>query len=1029
MKIYRLVQASIICIVLISNALIAQQSIYFTQQDRLYEEALNLFDKEKFSAAQEKFRQFEELVTDPRDELRINSEFYQGICALYLFHKDAEYELEKFVADHPDSRWVERAYLELATYNFKRKRYGKALEWFALVDPLSLSDKERIAFYYRRGQSRLEQEDKAGAKADFYEVKDKDSEFRKAALYYYSHLAYEENNHQTALDGFVELASDPGFSPLVPYYITHIYYKQGRYDELLNYAQPLLDQGQVGATKRIPEIARLVGDAYYRKEDFTKALNYLKIYHDGSDKADISRADFYQYGFTLYRTADYKGALESFNEASKEKDELAQSAVYHMGDCYLKLDQKPYARSAFGEASAMDFNRTVKEDALFNYAKLSYELSYNPFHEAIIAFEDYLKAYPDSPRRDEAYNFLLDVYLKTRNYEEALRSLDKIQKKDARAQEAYQLVSFNRGVELFQSGKYDDATQYFDRVKTYPVSNILIAEAIYWKAEIAYKQGRYSEATGLFNQFLAEPGAFTSGYYEDANYSAGYALFKQKKYVSASSSFRKFIDSQKAEPRKKNDALLRLADCYYVNKEYDKAIQFYEQSIALGLALNDYAMYQKAMCQGLKGNAEQEISGLKKLIQDEPDSRYLVDARFQLAKAYLTSDRLDEARDQYLLILKNHGTSVYVGKSLLDLCLIYRKQGNNSDALETFDKIAERYPNEKLLQDALGIMRSLLLEERGPDYLANLAEKHQILDISKADLDEEVFITAADHYFRRDCGKAIPALEDYLRKFNPPLRYTEANYYIAECYFKQENMDKALDYYNVVTAQPASEFTEGSLVGAATIRYNRKEYEGALNHYRELEGVALQKTNILEAQIGQMRCYAKLGQNQRALDFANLVIADAATPESIRSEARLMRAKLLMDSGNLDDAYRDFAELAKSSGVRAAEAKYLMAMIAFKKQAWKPAEKELFELIQNFSAFNEFKYKGFLLLSDVYVGMGDYFQARTTLNTILSNVSEPWVIDEARSKLSALDDLENPAKNSGSSEEEIEINPNEGNDE
>lgn len=1029
MRFYRLVSITAIYILLFSSTLTAQQSVYFTERDRLYEEALDLFDKEKFSAAQEKFREFEELVDNPRDELRVNAEYYQGVCALYLFHKDAEYELEKFVADHPDSRWVERAYLELATYNFKRKRYGKALEWFAFVDPLSLNEKERIAFYYRRGQSRLEQGDTPGAKADFYEVKDKDSEFRKAALYYYSHIAYEENNYQTALDGFNELSSDPGFAPLVPYYITQIYYKQERYDEVMTYAQPLLDEGQVGATKRIPEIARLVGDAHYRREDFVKALHYLKMYHEGSDKAEITRADHYQYGFTRYRNADYTGALESFNEATKEKDELAQSAVYHMGDCYLKLDQKPYARTAFGEAAAMDFNRLVQEDALFHYAKLSYELSYNPFHEAIVAFEEYLNAYPDSPRRDEAYNFLLDVYLKTRNYEKALRSLDKIKNKDARAQEAYQLVSFNRGVELFQSGKYDEAAQYFDRVKTYPVSNLLIAEAIFWKAEIAYKQGRYSEATGLYNQFLAEPGAFTSGYYEDANYGAGYALFKQKKYVSAISSFRKYTDSQKSEPRKKNDALQRLADCYYVNKEYDKAIQFYDQSIAMNLALNDYAMYQKAMCYGLKGDVEKEISGLKTLIQEEPDSRYLVDARFQLAKAYLTSDRLNEARDQYQLILKDHGTTVYVGKSLLDLCLIYRKQGNNEAALETFDKIVERYPNEKLLQDALGIMRGLLLEERGPDYLANLAEKHQVLDISKADLDEEVFLKGADYYFQRDCGKAIPALEDYLRKFNPPLRFAEANYYIAECYFEQENMDKALDYYNTVIAQPASEFTEGSLVGAATIRFNRKDYEGALTHYRELEGVALQKTNILEARIGQMRCYAKLGQSERAMDFANLVIADDATPETIRSEARLMRGKLLMDSGNLDDAYRDFAELAKGAGVRAAEAKYLMATIAYKKQAWKPAEKELFELIQNFSGFSEFKYKGFLLLSDVYVGLGDYFQARTTLNTILSNVSEPWVIDEARGKLAALDALENPVESPGSTEDEIEINPNEGNDE
>ena len=33
----------------------------------------------------------------------------------------------------------------------------------------------------------------------------------------------------------------------------------------------------------------------------------------------------------------------------------------------------------------MDFDQSIKEDALFNYAKVTYELSYTPFNEAIRA--------------------------------------------------------------------------------------------------------------------------------------------------------------------------------------------------------------------------------------------------------------------------------------------------------------------------------------------------------------------------------------------------------------------------------------------------------------------------------------------------------------------------------------------------------------------------------------------------------------------------------------------------------------------
>jgi tetratricopeptide (TPR) repeat protein len=174
-----------------------------------------------------------------------------------------------------------------------------------------------------------------------------------------------------------------------------------------------------------------------------------------------------------------------------------------------------------------------------------------------------------------------------------------------------------------------------------------------------------------------------------------------------------------------------------------------------------------------------------------------------------------------------------------------------------------------------------------------------------------------------------------------------------------------------------------------------------------------------------MRCHSKLGEDTQALAFANRVISDTGTPESIKKEAILMRGKTLKQQGDLDNAYKDFAELAKGTGARAAEAKYLMAEIAYEKKAYKPAEKELFELIQNFSSYSEFKYKGFLLLSDVYVGLDDYFQARATLNTILDNVSEPWVIDAARERIQKLDALENPPPtgNLQSEPDEIDLNP------
>ncbi|MFT4678744.1 MAG: tetratricopeptide (TPR) repeat protein [Litorivivens sp.] len=1003
----------IVVVTLCSLVLGAQKTATFYHDNRFFHDAVDLFEKEKYAAAHEKFHDFIALSDDPREEQRIAAEFYAGICSLYLFHKDAEYVLEQFVLDHPDSPWVYKVYYELATYNYKRKKYKKALEWFEYVDPSDFNEKDSAEFYFKRGHCYFERNNYDEARQDLKQVKDLDTRYKSTATYYYSHIAYEEGSNQTALDGFLQLENDVNFQPLVPYYVTQIYYKQGRYDEVLSYSTTFLDSSLESDVKRLPEIAQIVGDAYFRQDQFESAIPYLELFHENSSKKDRNDEDYYQLGFCYYSIADYTSALDAFRQCADEDNELGQSASYYMGDCHLKLDQKPYARSAFEIASSMDHNLTMKEDALFNYAKLSFELSYNPFHEAIQAFETYLEKYPDSQRRDEAYEFLLNVYMKSRNYEAALRSLDKIQNKDLRTQEAYQVVAYNRAVELYQSEDYAGAAIYFDKVSTYPVNQSLIAESKYWKAENAYNSGSYQEAFNLYQEFILQPGSFNSDWFEEANYGAGYAQFKQKKYLNSTTAFRKYVDNYRNDdPKKLCDAYLRLGDCYYVLKDYPSAIANYDKAIDLNQINKDYGMFQKSICYGWEEKQDKKIWVLRQLIEDQPNSRFVADAKFELANAYLTTNQLTEAESYYNDLLTNHSNSPYRKRGLVDLILVAKKRNDSDAAVERWNKLLSDYPGDPICQEAYPIIADILIEN-------GITPPENV--VSRDEFEESVFLKAVQPAYQEDCLVAVPALENYLATYQPAANGIEANYHLGNCYFGSGKLDQAINAFNFVIAQPLSDFTEESLVIAATINYNKKDYVTAKGLYTELEQVALLKNNVLEAQIGLMRCSYFLGETSYALEYAEKVIVNGNTPESIKYTAFLWRGKIRFDSGEYDDAYYDFNEALKGGGEKAAEAKYNMALIAYKKEAFKPAEKEIFQLIEHYSGFNQWKYHGFLLLADVYVGLEDYFQAKATLNTVLEKVSEPWVIDAARVKLAQVEKLEIDLNSNLQIEDEVEI--------
>src|SRR4030042_7153412 len=95
--------------------------------------------------------------------------------------------------------------------------------------------------------------------------------------------------------------------------------------------------------------------------------------------------------------------IKLLREIGSRSDLLSQNIWYILGDCYLQKGDKKRAQFGFSEASKMNFDKKIREDALFNYAKITYETSYSPFGEAIASFQEYINLFPGSDRIEEAY--------------------------------------------------------------------------------------------------------------------------------------------------------------------------------------------------------------------------------------------------------------------------------------------------------------------------------------------------------------------------------------------------------------------------------------------------------------------------------------------------------------------------------------------------------------------------------------------------------------------------------------------------
>jgi tetratricopeptide (TPR) repeat protein len=122
-------------------------------------------------------------------------------------------------------------------------------------------------------------------------------------------------------------------------------------------------------------------------------------------------------------------------------------------------------------------------------------------------------------------------------------------------------------------------------------------------------------------------------------------------------------------------------------------------------------MFQKAMSYGYDGKYDKKAWVLKSLISERPDSKFEIEAKYELARTYLTQERLNDAKTYYNDIINNHSASSYVKYALRDMCLVHIKEGNNDLAKANWVTLKKNYSNDPVLQDAYQICRLALIED------------------------------------------------------------------------------------------------------------------------------------------------------------------------------------------------------------------------------------------------------------------------------------------------------------------------------
>src|SRR5690606_37764265 len=180
-------------------------------------------------------------------------------------------------------------------------------------------------------------------------------------------------------------------------------------------------------------------------------------------------------------------------------------------------------RNAFAAASRKSYDPEIQEIALINYAKLSYELKFDK--EALTALQG---IQPNSIHYTEAQVLMSDIFVNTRNYDEAIKTLEGMPNKTPQLKDAYQQVLYLRGLQHYRDERFTAAKELFTKSVANSVDSYYKALALYWLGDISYQEKNYDRSIDYLNQFdvLAktqkdlpdESSIFTAKYLQGYNY-------------------------------------------------------------------------------------------------------------------------------------------------------------------------------------------------------------------------------------------------------------------------------------------------------------------------------------------------------------------------------------------------------------------------------------------------------------------------------------------------------------------------------
>ena len=884
--------------------------------------------------------------------------------------------MEAYLAKHPHTALSFKMRYQHAMNLFQAEDYLEAGKILSDIDRTRIDKGQVDEYIFKSAFCALENGDTAHAKELFEEIDMRPvSDYTAPSRFVLGYLAYEGKDFQKAIDWMDEASEDSRFKSMAEYYIFESRFMLKDHEYVVANGDSMY---AAVPKERKAHLARIISESCLVLGDVDKARKYYELSGSGADVGN-SRSDWFYSGSMLYAVDDYEGAIRSYSNMTDRTDSLGQIANYHLGYSYIQTKNKVAALDAFKDAANVLHDPELTEDAFFNWAKLAFDLN-----DDTSVFNAYIDAYPAKEQEQRINSYIAVAALHDRDYEAAVNAYDKIDELDDHMVLNYMKANYLRANQLVKNGSYrlaipclKAAAYYSDRSSRF---NQL---SRFWLAESYYRNEQYRDALATYTDLYNISALYGQEEHDILPYNIAYCYFESGDYPAALKWFGEYLDDPYATYRK--EALVRSADCYFVDKDYKKASEMYENVIKSYPDSTDmYPYYQAGVSYGLLKKPAKKIELLKNVMNASVDAEFYAESLYELGRAYVAKYEDDKAQECFRLLADNVKDATYVARAYLEMGSLARNQSQYNEALKYYKTVVEDMPMSGYVDDALAAIESIYQIRNKPEEYIAYIEQIGKGDSKTADEKEDMIFNSAEQIFlSENYQKALAALDSYLDQYPDGRNAYKADFYKAESYRLLGKFEQACDCYRKVIEGGEGSFVELSMLNFSEISFRLERWEDAYGGYSSLHSAALLENNKSAALAGMMRSAFRGHDWDEAIKNADKVMFDSRTTPALHTEAQYIKAKSYLASSRRDEAFAILEKLSEDvSGEYGAEAAYLLILDSYDKGEFEEVENKVYAFSDAGSPQVYWLAKSFIVLGDSFVERDELAQAKATFESV-----------------------------------------------